>query len=108
MRILVEQIIVDFHERQLPKLTRRECRLPLIRGKIDTVIGMRRTGKTSLLFQLMQDYMEQGIVKEELLYINFDDERLFPMTAGELHEITDAYFRLYPAQKDATSYLFFD
>jgi hypothetical protein len=38
------------HERQLPRLTRRDCQLPLLRGKIDTVIGMRRTGKGSRIF----------------------------------------------------------
>ena len=46
MNALLEEIIADFHERPLPALTPRETRLPALKGKIDAVIGMRRTGKT--------------------------------------------------------------
>jgi uncharacterized protein len=83
MQSLIDQLIVDFHERPLPQLTQREIVLPCLKGKIDTVIGMRRTGKTFLLFQIMQDYLKQGIAKEEMLYINFDDERLLPLAVSE-------------------------
>lgn len=49
MDALFEQLIVDFHERPLPELTHRELELPALSGKIDAVIGMRRTGKTWFL-----------------------------------------------------------
>jgi predicted AAA+ superfamily ATPase len=52
---LIEQLIVDYHERTLPQFFKRNIKLPCLKGKIDTVIGMRRTGKTFLLFQIMQD-----------------------------------------------------
>jgi uncharacterized protein len=108
MRSLIDQLIVDYHERPLPQLTQREIVLPCLKGKIDTVIGMRRTGKTFLLFQIMQDYLQQGIAKEEMLYINFDDERLLPLAVSELSQIDDSYFRLYPQMRERTCYFFFD
>jgi len=108
MDSLIEQLVVDFHERPLPQLSRRNINLPCLKGKIDTVIGMRRTGKTFLLFQIMQDYLQQDIAKEAMLYINFDDERLLPLTVSELGKISDAYFRLYPEQRKSTCYFFFD
>jgi hypothetical protein len=43
MDSLLEQIIADFQKRPLPQLTRRAAKLPGLSGKIDTVIGMRRT-----------------------------------------------------------------
>lgn len=108
MNTLFEQIIVDFHERRLPDLTRRSVDMPALPGKIDAIIGMRRTGKTWFLFQVMQQYLDKGIAKEAMLYINFDDERLFPLTAQDLGGISDAYYRLYPHMRDERCYLFFD
>jgi len=108
MDSFIEQLIVDYHERPLPQLSRRNINLPCLKGKIDTVIGMRRTGKTFLLFQIMQAYLQQGIAKEAMLYINFDDERLLPLTASELGKISDAYFRLYPEMRESVCYFFFD
>jgi predicted AAA+ superfamily ATPase len=108
MKPLIEQLIVDFHERKLPEFIQRDIKLPCLKGKIDTIIGMRRTGKTFLLFQKMQSYIEQGIPKEAMLYINFDDERLLPLDISGLSDIGDSYFRLYPQMREQRCYFFFD
>lgn len=108
MNTLFEQLIVDFHERPLPNLTRREVTLPALSGKIDAVIGMRRTGKTWFLFQTMQHYLDKGIPKEAMLYLNFDDERLLPLDASKLAQISEAYYRLFPQHRDRSCYFFFD
>jgi hypothetical protein len=108
MSALLEQLIADFHERPLPTPTHREAELPALSGKIDAIIGMRRTGKTWFLFQTMQRYLEQGIPKEAILYLNFDDERLLPMTTAELGQIIETYYRLFPEHRDRTCYFFFD
>ena len=108
MSALLEQLIADFHERPLPTPTHRETELPALSGKIDAIIGMRRTGKTWFLFQTMQHYLEQGIPKAAMLYLNFDDERLLPMTAAELGQIIETYYRIFPEHRDRTCYFFFD
>ncbi len=108
MSALLEQLIADFHERPLPTPTHRKTELPGLSGKIDAIIGMRRTGKTWFLFQTMQHYLEQGIPKEAMLYLNFDDERLLPMTAAKLGQIIETYYRMFPEHRDRTCYFFFD
>lgn len=108
METLIEHIIADFHERKLPFVTPRNTKLAQITGKIDTVIGMRRTGKTYLLYQTMHEKIQQGIPKQRLLYINFDDERLQPLNASNLHLIIDTYYRLFPEFKQKKCYFFFD
>lgn len=55
MDALIEQIIGDFQERELPQPTRRETSLPMLPGKIDTLIGMRRTGKSWRLYQAIHE-----------------------------------------------------
>ncbi len=108
MDALFEQLIVDFHERSLPKLTERESALPALSGKIDAIIGMRRTGKTWFLFQVVQRYLAQGTAEERMLYLNFDDERLLPMAAEQLSRISETYYRLFPDHRDQTCYFFFE
>lgn len=108
METLIEQIINDFHERKLPVVMYRETKLPQIPGKVDTVIGMRRTGKTYFLYQVMQEKLQEGIPKEKILYINFDDERLLPLNTTQLQLIPDTYYRLFPIFKQEKCYFFFD
>lgn len=108
MKTLLETIIAEFHERPLPTFTPREGTLPEIPGKIDAVIGMRRTGKTYFLYQRMQHHLQQGLTKERLLYINLDDERLLPLATEQLHLITDTYYQMFPEFKNQKCYLFFD
>lgn len=108
MNNIIEQIIGDFRERALPRPTRRETSLPTLPGKIDTLIGMRRTGKSWRLFQAMNDLMAEGVPKESLLYINFDDERLYPLIATDLQAIPETFFRLNPENKSRRCHFFFD
>lgn len=108
MESIIEQLIADFHERELPKFTRRQCNLPWLPGKIDTVVGMRRSGKTYFVFQVISDLLAGGLSKESVLYLNLEDERLLPMKAFDLHWIPDIYFRRYPQAREAPSAFFFD
>lgn len=108
MNSIIEQLIADFQEFELPELTRRNIRVPWLDNKIDTVIGMRRTGKTWFLFQLISDLLSKGHPAESILYINFEDERLLPMRVSDLHLVTDAFYRRYPLMRDRKCFLFFD
>ena len=108
MESLLEQLIADFHERKLPVFTRRHVQLPILPGKVDSVIGMRRSGKTWFLYQIIADILSKKTPKECVLYLNLEDERLLPMVAGDLHQITDVYYRRYPFLKDRTCFFFFD
>lgn len=74
-RILKEKILSAV-ESPLPELTRRAVELPAISNKALAVIGMRRAGKTSFLHQCRGDLMAQGRNPKNLVYFNFEDERL--------------------------------
>jgi len=100
MREIIRQKILDSQADALPRATRRDVRLPRIRGKAIAVIGPRRAGKTTFLWQVMGDRMAAGHEREGLLYFNFEDERLADMTAAELHWIVEEYYTLHPQWRD--------
>jgi len=58
-------------------------------------VGIRRAGKSFLLYQRMQQFLAQGISADELLYINFEDERLTGMTAQDLNLLLEIHLELY-------------
>ena len=86
----------------------RENPLPIDLGKIITVPGVRRCGKSSKMEMVVNRLIEDGVAKERILWIGFDDERLYNMTAGELDDIISAYRELYQEIDLRTVYMFFD
>ena len=99
MKTVLKQIIQEFHEKTLPKPLKRAFTLPEAAPplrKATVLVGMRRTGKTWALYQHMQDKLATGLVKEKILYINFEDERLFNFKTTDCQLILEAYFELYP------------
>lgn len=55
------------------------------------LIGVRRAGKSFMLYQQIQDNLKKGITWDSMLYINFEDERLIGMTAQELNLILEVH-----------------
>jgi hypothetical protein len=105
---LIDRLIADFQERDLPRVTRRDVSLPGLPGKADVVIGMRRSGKTWFLYQQIQDRIASGIDRARLLYLNFEDERLLPLNAADLSRIPEAFYRRTPANREHLCWFYFD
>ena len=58
---------------------------------IYVLIGVRRAGKSFMLYQQIQQNLKRGITWDSMLYINFEDERLMGMTAQELNLILEVH-----------------
>jgi hypothetical protein len=104
---LLKQIIRDFHVSPLPALKRRTLQVPIDTGKIITLVGVRRSGKTSYLFNLIEDLLKQDVPKNRILYVNFEDERL-DLKTEELDLLLQAYQELYPDMQLNECSFFFD
>lgn len=105
---LLKQLIAGFQASLPVDVCPRELSLPIDSGKIITVPGVRRCGKSSLfLLVINQLISEQIATKEQILFLNFDDERLH-LNADNLDEILQAYRELYPAIPLKEVYMFFD
>ena len=51
-------------------------------------VGIRQAGKSYLLYQRIQQLIREGHSIEEIIYINFDDERLRQMTSEDTGHFT--------------------
>ena len=104
---LIKTIITDNQKKVLPEVWRRSLNIPTDSGKVVTLTGVRRSGKTYHLFTLMNHLRTNGVPNERLLYFNFEDERLH-FSPSELDLILQSYQELYPAMNMSDCYFFFD
>jgi predicted AAA+ superfamily ATPase len=103
---LLKTLIRDFHLRDIPALKPRLLDIPLHLNKVVTLTGVRRSGKSSILLQAIEQ-LRQTVPREQIVYLNFEDERL-DLATHELDLIVQAYRELYPALDLAQCYFFFD
>lgn len=106
-RTIIQQKIIDSQAAELPILTRRDSWLPSVKGKATAVIGMRRAGKTSLLWQILADRHASGTSRAGLLYFSFEDERLADLHVQDLDLLVETFYQLNPAWRDARRATFF-
>ena len=104
---LIKTIITDSQAATLPETWERTLKIPTDTGKIVTLVGVRRSGKTYHLFNLINTLRESGVAPERLLYFNFEDERL-QIGSQDLDTILQAYQELHPDIKLSDCYFFFD
>ena len=62
------------------------------------LVGLRRAGKSYLLYQRIQQLLVQGHRIEEICYFNFEDDRLGVMTLADLDTIKSAYEEMFDIQ----------
>jgi predicted AAA+ superfamily ATPase len=109
MKETIQSIILDFQEVKLECGTPRRVRIETVSGKTAICIGVRRGGKSTYLFQIMERLLKSGVSRENILYLNFFDDRLHNLRQDNLGLISEAYYSLYPEKKNAEMvYCFFD
>lgn len=57
--------------------------------------GVRQTGKTYMLYQRVHQLLNQGIGWDEILYVNFEDERLTEVTSDDLNRFLEVHLESY-------------
>ena len=86
----------------------RDVSLPIDGNEIITIPGVRRCGKSTLMEIAINRLLANGVRKENILWIGFDDERIKYMTAEELDLVLQAYREMYPATELKDVWMFFD
>lgn len=83
MKDIIKTILYEWREEKLPTVLPRKIDLTtylkLKVRKIVVVTGFRRSGKTFLIFSLIKKLLKKKN-RENVIYINFEDERIPPKT----------------------------
>lgn len=58
-------------------------------------VGLRHAGKSYLMFQRIERLIAQGHKKEEILYFNFEDDRIDSLDVSDLDLIKTCYEEMY-------------
>ncbi len=99
-------VLTLWKERELPEVIERKIKLDLNADKIITIAGVRRAGKTHLMFHHIKKLLAEGIKKDSIVYIDFENERLFNAKVTELDNLLIAHTQLFNPQ--GMIYLFLD
>lgn len=62
------------------------------------LVGIRRAGKSYMLYQHIQHLVANGHSIEEMLFINFEDERISDISKEDLYLVLEAYRELFAFQ----------
>ena len=52
-------------------------------------VGIRRTGKSYMMYQQIKALLDSGVSLSQIVYVNFEDERLLEMTSDDLNTILE-------------------
>lgn len=69
-------------------------------------VGIRRTGKSYMMYQQIKRLEANGVPLSQIVYVNFEDERLLEMTADDLNTILEIGLEI--SGTDTKPYLFLD
>ncbi len=82
----LKQVIYDQHELiKNFKIVNRNFDFDLNANYV--LIGLRRAGKSTLLYKIVQDLVASGTDWNQIIYINFEDERLVDFSLDDFNDI---------------------
>jgi len=83
---LLKELILDAQNGELFTGTTRILNVRTLSKKATIIIGVRRCGKSTFLNQVIHRLLAEGVSEQNILYVNFFDDRLaklFPFSFRE-------------------------
>lgn len=106
---LLKRIILDAQEAKLDTGLPRRLDIEPVAKKATVCIGVRRSGKSTYMAQRMQGLLDAGVSRQNILSLNFFDDRLHSLQQDGLGAVIEAYYSLYPEKKNTEAiHCFFD
>lgn len=94
-------------DKQILKQILRDNQQEVVRYKVEpreliiddfpccVLVGVRRSGKSYMLYQQIQQLLIKGKQWDEILYLNFEDERLENFTAEDFNRLLECHQEMY-------------
>ena len=100
---LLKTVIYDQHEIiKNFQIVNREYEFDINANYV--VIGLRRAGKSTMLYKIVQNLVASGTDWNQIIYINFEDERLSEFTLNDFNDILSVQAEM----SDKKGWFFFD
>lgn len=104
----LKKVIVNALEWSPPKGVDRIVHLDLVEEtRLLSVVGPRRAGKTYACFQFLHKQLTI-IPKSNILYLNLEDERLYPLSKTVLQDLWETYLQVSQPEVTQPIYLILD
>ncbi len=104
----LDQLVAEAAGFEFPEVSPRHVTLRSMRKKADVLIGMRRTGKSYVLYQHAHTLLQQGTSREQIAFFNFDNLAFIDFTGEGLLALTEAWFKRFPSARTKSLTLLFD
>jgi len=94
---LIKLLIAEYQQKVVE--TAFQQRIYTIESSLNYVFtGLRRAGKSFMMIQQIHHLLENGHAKEEILYFNFEDDRITSFTSADLDRIKVCYEEMYDSK----------
>ncbi len=100
-------VISEWFLSDLPETFDRDISIPMNVGVIVSIVGPRRSGKTFLMYGIIKR-LRESIPIENILYVNFEHERLRNLDANDLGDLLAVYYEVSHVDRRSAIYLFLD
>lgn len=93
-KLLLKQILRDNQQEVVRyKIEPREFKFEAFPCIV--LVGVRRSGKSYMLYQRIQQLLNEGKQWDEMLYLNFEDERLENFTSEDFNHLLECHQEMY-------------
>ncbi len=87
--------LIGYYQDFVSKITFEERQYELEPNANYVFVGLRRAGKSYLMYQQIHHLLEQGHSLDEILYFNFEDDRIDTLEMADLDLIKLSYEEMY-------------
>jgi uncharacterized protein len=107
MNELLKTLLLEWQERKLPELLERNIKLDISNSlptnMATAITGFRRVSKTYLMFIAIKELLS-SFSRQEVVYINFEDERILP-TVDILTDLIPEIVSIYGKSQSICSWM---
>lgn len=93
-KVVLKQILAS-NQKEVEQYQVMPRELPSDEFERRVFIGVRRAGKSFMLYQKMQQMLAEGQSWDGMLYLNFEDDRLADFSAEDFEKILECHAEMY-------------
>lgn len=108
MKEKLRKMLIESNKSNLPSLIPRNLVRNPDKKKIIAISGVRGAGKTFVCFEMIGDLLKSGLPRENITYLNFEDERLGPFGGNVLASLLELQTELFVRDCSKPRYCFLD